>query len=243
VNESGDALKKQNTEYENKFLRLLEEGLLLKKFDLQNELSNETIGTCRTVGATKAWEGTWPALREFFQNTVDHLKLYDYATGRRNKVVDLEICYPGNPAATHGDEKEKDKNNGIDLAAAAQGPSHDSQIPLVVFSFTCGDEVLCNIVVMSNDELVIEQAYTFPLSRMALYTGVRDDTKHNGTTAGGSYIRPLLFCTHKHYVITLSNVDKCYKYMCMHGIFSHQQHPHHRFWRWFQNRCYQFDCR
>jgi hypothetical protein len=40
---------------------------------------------------------------------------------------------------------------------------------------------------VSNDELVIEQAYTYPLSRMALYTGVRDDTKHNGTTAGGSY--------------------------------------------------------
>jgi hypothetical protein len=181
--ENGDESKKQNTESQNAFLRKREEALEDKKFDLQYE--DETVVTGRVVGACKDWEGTWPAIREFCQNTVDHLQLFDHTTGRRNKDVDLEIFHPRNPAGHRGaaDDEDEDK---ADKGAAKTSDAQREQIPLVVFTFSCGDVVLCKITVMSEDELVIEQAYTCPLSRLMLYTGVKDKSKQTGTTAGGS---------------------------------------------------------
>jgi hypothetical protein len=183
--ENGDKSKKQNTESQNAFLRKRQEALEgKKKFDSQYTNKNETIVTGRVVGDHKGWEGTWPALRELCQNTVDHLQLFDPKTGRRNKDVDLEIFHPHNPAG-HGGAADEEADKA-DNRAAKTSDEKKEQIPLVVFTFSCGDVVLCKITVMSEDELVIEQAYTHPLSRLMLYTGVKDKSKQTGTTAGGS---------------------------------------------------------
>ena len=57
-----------------------------------------------------------------------------------------------------------------------------------VIRFVCvrpvRDEVICAITV-DDDELIIEQAYTFPLHPRALDTGVIDQSKQNSSAAGG----------------------------------------------------------
>jgi hypothetical protein len=45
-----------------------------RRFSLSSVTSG-TISTARTIKPMTAWAGLWPALREFLQNTIDHLQL------------------------------------------------------------------------------------------------------------------------------------------------------------------------
>jgi hypothetical protein len=194
LKDSRDSLKEpqlklkesRDAERANAFLRKLVEALEIKKFALQHK--NETVVTGRVVRLLEDWE-TSAALRELLQNIVDHLQLFDPNTGMRNKAVDLEIFHPHNPAGHGGaaDEEEDKADNGAAVQSSNAKKMKKEQIPLKVITFSCGDVVLCKIVV-SNDELVIEQAYTYPLSPLMLYTGVQDKSKQDGNTAGGSIL-------------------------------------------------------
>ena len=45
----------------------------------------------RTIKKMTAWSGMWPPIREFMQNTIDHLKLVDHVTGRRHAALKLTV--------------------------------------------------------------------------------------------------------------------------------------------------------
>ena len=51
--------------------------------------------------------------------------------------------------------------------------------------FFCGQECVCRISTPSNNELQVEQMYTFPIHPRALDTGVSDTSKGGADTAGG----------------------------------------------------------
>jgi len=121
-----------------------------RRFNLRS-VSSGTISTSRTIKPMAAWAGLWPALREFMQNTIDHLALLG-ADGRLNSALEMTTT----PVAGGG----------------------------VEVRFTCGATEVCAIRA-AGDELVIEQAFTFPMHPRALDTGVSDRTKGGEATAGG----------------------------------------------------------
>ncbi len=134
------------------FLRARQAGVRAREFDLDRiPMGTETIPTGRTIKKMTGWSGLWPALREFMQNTIDHLSLLDSTTGRRHAALVLDVTHEAETTA---------------------------------YNFHCGNEVICSIHAMGADELVIHQAYTFPLPPRALDTGVPDTTKGNATAGG-----------------------------------------------------------
>ena len=140
------------TSEEVAYLAELDASVRARSFDLDNLPVNEVIPTGRTIRLMAAWNSEdsphWPALREFLQNTQDHLVLWK--EGRLNPALKLD---------------RKDTNNTI--------------------NFKCGNELICAISTPSNNKLVIEQFYTFPLPLRALDTGVPDVSKVSSSTAGG----------------------------------------------------------
>lgn len=150
--------EQENAEATASFLKARQRGVKLRAFDLDLVPPAEVIPTGRTIKRMKAWTGHWPALREFFQNTIDHLGLLDPRTGRRHAALRLEVKKSGSG--------EKD------------GPD------VTIFRFLCSGEAVCTMTA-SADELVIEQLYTFPIAPRALDTGVPDETKATDESAGG----------------------------------------------------------
>ena len=144
------------------YLRSLTRGVAARAFPLEPVPARETVATGRTVKKMAGWNGLWPALREFLQNTIDHLCLLDQATGRRHRALDLDV-----------EDEPQDGGGGA----------------TTTFTFRCGGEAVCVVRVCGPDELVIEQAYTFPLPARALDTGVPDTSKQGGecATAGDSW--------------------------------------------------------
>ncbi len=130
----------------DEFLCLLRKNLKKRMFPLSQLSQKEVINTGRSIKPFKAWGGHWPALREFLQNTVDHLHLIDGKTGRRKSCLELAIT------------------------KSTSGP------PKTCFEFKCKNTIICNIMA-SQDEIVIEQHYTYPIASRALDTGVPDTTK------------------------------------------------------------------
>ena len=143
-------LKKQVQAY----LKSRRASVKKRYFDLTQIPTSEVIPTGRTIKQMGSWSGHWPALREFLQNTVDHLGLLDPKTGRRHGALQLEAT----PGGSSGE--------------------------LATIRFVCADEAICTIVA-SEDELVIEQRYTFPIAPRALDTGVPDIEKSGASSAGG----------------------------------------------------------
>lgn len=136
----------------------LERGVTRRAFPL--EAQTIIVPSGRTLTKLAAWKGHWPALREFLQNTIDHLQLLDGATGRRQEALRLDV---------------------------SKGGDDDDTIAAFTFRMVDDNTVVCTIVAQPN-RLVIEQHYTFPLPSRALDTGVPDTTKQGGshsTTAGG----------------------------------------------------------
>ena len=127
-------------------------------FKIKSIPEHEVNKTGRTIKPMGGWTGFWPAIREFMQNTVDHLQLVDQDTGRRHRAVTLR----------HFDDAEP----------------FGASSPVPVFEFMAGGVTLCTISV-SDNELVIEQHFTFPLPPRALDTGVPDTSKMGGGAAGG----------------------------------------------------------
>jgi len=153
------------------YLSNLNKSLSKRKYSLSSIPNHQSINTGRTIQPLKSWKGLWPPLREFFQNTIDHLGLMDGRTGQRNSCVNLHVNR--NPTTTT-------------TSNSTSTSSHDASI-----QFTCQDETLCTIDSTEN-ELIIHQHYTFPIASRALDTGVPDTTKsassvRNGTSnqAGG----------------------------------------------------------
>ena len=134
------------------YLKARANSVKSKSFDISKSPAHEIIRTGRTIKKMTGWKGLWPAIREFMQNTIDHLNILDHNTGRRNAALELNVT------------------------------NHQNE---VIYTFSCGGESICTIYVKGNDELIIEQAYTFPLPARALDTGVPDVTKLKGDTAGG----------------------------------------------------------
>jgi hypothetical protein len=142
------------------YLKSLQNATQKRSFPLSKIPKHQTIATGRTIKPLRAWKGHWPALREFMQNTIDHLGLMDGKTGRRRSEIDLHV------------EKGGENNAG--------------KSTLATFRFTCGDEDICTITA-AQDELIISQLYTFPIASRALDTGVPDTTKGMASSnqAGG----------------------------------------------------------
>ena len=142
-----------NSRVEKAYLAARAKGVRSRTFDLRKIPAKEVIPTGRTIKKMAAWSSSlWPALREFLQNTIDHLSLLDNSTGRINAA--------------------------LTLSADIEGSS-------TIYRFKCNDELICSIYTIDSDELVIEQAYTFPIPPRALDTGVPDTSKQNSITAGG----------------------------------------------------------
>lgn len=53
-----------------------------------------------------------------------------------------------------------------------------------IFTFLCAGLIMC-VITVGDDDLVIEQRYTFPMHPRSLETGVDDTTKNKGEGAGG----------------------------------------------------------
>uniref|UniRef100_A0A6S8YFX9 Uncharacterized protein n=1 Tax=Chaetoceros debilis TaxID=122233 RepID=A0A6S8YFX9_9STRA len=79
----------------NSYIQNLEKNAQKRKYSLSKLSSREVIATGRTIKSLKAWKGHWPPLREFLQNTVDHLSLMDEKTGRRRACLDMEVAKEG----------------------------------------------------------------------------------------------------------------------------------------------------
>ena len=60
---------------ERAYLRAREADVRARTFDLRQVVPT-TVQTGRTIKPMSAWCGLWPALREFMQNSVDHLELF-----------------------------------------------------------------------------------------------------------------------------------------------------------------------
>ena len=123
-------------------------------FDLRS-LSTGSINTGRTIEPLASWSGLWPPLREFLQNTIDHLELF--SAGDLHPALTLEVR---------------------DGAQDGEGGS------ATTIAFVCGAEDVCVLRVRA-DELVVEQHHTYALHPRALDTGVNDTTKGGDKTAGG----------------------------------------------------------
>jgi len=123
-------------------------------FDLRS-LSTGSINTGRTIKPLASWSGLWPPLREFLQNTIDHLELF--SAGDLHPALTLEV------------------RDGAQDGAGGSATT---------IAFVCGAEDVCVLRVRA-DELVVEQHHTYALHPRALDTGVHDTTKGGDKTAGG----------------------------------------------------------
>ncbi|KOO27986.1 hypothetical protein Ctob_001464 [Chrysochromulina tobinii] len=123
-------------------------------FDLRS-LSSGSINTGRTIKPLASWSGLWPPLREFLQNTIDHLELF--SAGDLHPALTLEV------------------RDGAQDGAGGSATT---------IAFVCDAEDVCVLRVRA-DELVIEQHHTYALHPRALDTGVIDTTKGGDKTAGG----------------------------------------------------------
>jgi len=132
------------------YLRAREAAVKSCVFDL-SKMPRGRFTTARTVKAMSAWGGLWPALREFMQNTIDHLGLAG-ADGLLHPALTLE-------------------HTGL-------APNDATLV------FRCGEVDVC-VIRIREDQLVIDQAFTFALHPRALETGVLDSTKGGAATAGG----------------------------------------------------------
>eukprot|EP00937_MAST-01D_sp_MAST-1D-sp2_P001201 g1201.t1 len=150
------------TKQQREYLRAREQGVACRKFKLESIGAHECVPSGRTIKPMRGWEGSWPAIREFMQNTIDHLELLDQKTGRRHAALEL-VTFP-------------------DSADNVEGATSGTPAPL--FEFRCGGALVCRISV-ARHVLEIEQHFTFPLPPRALDTGVPDTTKMHGSTAGG----------------------------------------------------------
>lgn len=145
-------------ELQASFIKARQRSVKSCSFDLAQIAPHEVISTGRTIKKLPAWKGLWPPLRELFQNTIDHLGLMDPKTGRRHAALEMRTS----------------SSVDDDTGECALG-----------YDFVCGDEIICSIRAIGPDQLVIEQAYTFPLPPRALDTGVPDRSKQGANTAGG----------------------------------------------------------
>ena len=145
------------------YITNLHNGIKKRKFSLDDIPDHQVIQTGRVIKRPfKAWKGNWPALREFLQNTIDHLNLMNGDTGRRQEFIDLKVKLP---------DVEQQQLTGA----------------LLTVSFVCrnGKEV-CRIQVL-QDELIIDQLYTYPLASRALDTGVPDSSKTGSDSKAGGF--------------------------------------------------------
>jgi len=141
------------------YIKTLEKSIKKRIFPLTSVPDHEVVSTGRTIKPLKGWAGHWPALREFLQNTVDHLSLMDGKTGRRRACLDIHV--------------KKD----------SQGAGDDE---VTTISFMCQDKKICEFVVLPH-ELIIEQAYTYPIASRAMDTGVVDTTKSSNSAQAGGF--------------------------------------------------------
>jgi len=146
----------------NAYLAKLRASVKKRTFPLHQIPKSEIISTGRTIKKMTAWNGHWPPLREFLQNTIDHLGLLDGKTGRRRACIDFTVT-------TEDCGDDGDGNGDGD---------DDSAKTKTIFKFSCGNQTICAIHV-SPDELLIDQSYTYPIASRALDTGVPDTTKDN----------------------------------------------------------------
>ncbi len=141
-----------------KYLKSLKDSVKKRTFPLSQVPNNETINTGRTIKALKSWKGHWPALREFLQNTIDHLSLMDGQTGRRRECLDMNVRTNDNDDENH----------------------------LATITFTCQTEVICKMIIATH-EVIIDQSYTYPIASRALDTGVPDSTKSSSSSQAGGF--------------------------------------------------------
>ncbi len=146
-----------------KYIQTLQNGVKKRTFPLSQIPKEEKISTGRTIKPLKAWKGHWAALREFLQNTIDHLHLMNGVSGRRQDCVQMNV--------TPKNRNSSGVNHGQDLAS---------------ISFTCDGEDICRINI-SNDQVVIDQLYTYPIASRALDTGVPDCTKASSNSQAGGF--------------------------------------------------------
>ena len=148
----------------NEYMSHLKAAVDERRFDLSECSGESTVSTSRLIKPMAGWEGIWPALRELMQNTIDHLKLLG-DEGALNAVLRVEHEErrkepPAAPAAP----ADTQRNGKQGKAAPEEALTHE-------FRFVCVrpacDEVVCAITV-DKDELVIEQAHTFPIHPRAL---------------------------------------------------------------------------
>jgi len=107
-------------------LKSLQAATQKRSFPLSKIPPHQVISTGRTIKPMKAWKGHWPALREFMQNTIDHLGLMDGKTGRRHSAIDLRVT--------------KDEHGGT----------------LGSFHFTCGNENICTIDAFPDELVITQ---------------------------------------------------------------------------------------
>jgi hypothetical protein len=88
----------QQREIEAAYLTERRADLRRRAFKIASQIPvRETIPTGRTIKKMRGWgagsEGAfWPAIREFMQNTVDHLCLIDPKTGRRHAALHMRVA-------------------------------------------------------------------------------------------------------------------------------------------------------
>ena len=75
----------------SKYMKSLQNNVKKRTFPLSQIPEQEVISTGRTIKPLKAWKGHWAALREFLQNTVDHLNLMNSVTGRRQECLSMNV--------------------------------------------------------------------------------------------------------------------------------------------------------
>ena len=195
-----------NPEYKTRlsaYMKHLQSVVDERRFDLSAECEGESVVcTSRLIKQMTGWgagrEGKWPALRELMQNTIDHLKLLGddgilHSTLRIEHEVRPKAKPPDEGALRTGSDgglhHVHDNAKGKKGSAAGKGKAVEEEPTTThVIRFVCvrpvRDEVICAITV-DDDELIIEQAYTFPLHPRALDTGVIDQSKQNSSAAGG----------------------------------------------------------
>ena len=96
----------QQREIEAAYLADRRADLRRRAFKIASQIPvRETIPTGRTIKKMRGWgagsEGAfWPAIREFMQNTVDHLCLIDPMTGRRHAALRMRVAHDSGASET-----------------------------------------------------------------------------------------------------------------------------------------------
>lgn len=130
-------------------------------------ITTGVVPCARTVKAINQWSGMWPPIREFLQNTIDHLDLL--VNGRLNPALVLE--------------RSDDATTGAAIVTfrLAEAGAGGRGLPETT-------DAVCTIRVPSADELIIEQQFTYPLHPRALDTGVNDTSKSaKGSRSAGGF--------------------------------------------------------